>query len=298
VIALVLLVACAAADDAAPVAPLDAGPVAPVAPVAPPDAVAPAPTRDKLLVLDVAGEPESLADRRGLADELASLFLARSALDVAPASSVRDRLALAADRTESGCDASSCATEAADAIGARFVLFSRLTMLADTRTLRLEIFDGRDARAVSVVVVRGDSIVALAKELPRAVDELIDRSDGALPKRDEPAPVIEAPGFFDRPGATNMVTGGVALGVGVLAAAGWGYPAYVGAERQAFLRGRASAYEEEPSVDNARDVIDAKVRVDEMHSVQVLASPLFLVAAAGLLGGTVLLVQGATQGAP
>jgi hypothetical protein len=95
-----------------------------------------------------------------------------------------------------------------------------------------------------------------------------------------------------------MVAGGAALGVGALAAAGWGYPAYVGGERQRFLRDRAAAYEEEPSLDNARDIIEAKERVDEMHSLQVLASPLFLVAAAGIVGGAVLLVQGATQGAP
>ena len=55
----------------------------------------------------------------------------------------------------------------------------------------------------------------LAGRLPEArvldevsLDELIERSDGALPKRDAPPPVIEAPGFFDRPGMGSMLGGG------------------------------------------------------------------------------------------
>jgi hypothetical protein len=274
----------AVAEPSTPAAPAGAAP-----PAAPPPAARP---RDSLLVLDVAGvEQESGA--RGLSDLLATLMLERVDLDVVAVSSVRDRLAHATDKVQAGCDDAACMAEIAGAIGAHFVLYSRFSTAGDVKLLRLEVLDEKTARSAALVTVRSASTSDLYQELPKAVDELVTRSDGALPRLMHASPVVDAPGFFDHPGNGHLVIGGVLLAIGVGAGAGYGVSTY-------FAQGRASAVDDAvkqyiaaPSPGNAAALKGARDNADGLVSLQnVLAFTALPATLVGVLSGGVMTVVG------
>lgn len=268
---------------------------APAQPAAP--APAPASASEKassILVLDVAGIAD-VPEAQGLSPLIATLVEERTELSVTPASMVRDRLSLASEKLEAGCDAASCMAEVAGAIGARFVLFSRYSRAGELRLLRMEAFDDVEQRTVSVVTVRAESMGAMFEELPRAVADLVARSDGSLPPRLTASPVVKAPGFLERPGNV-FITGGVAgIVAGLAAGAGWVAVSGVTAARADDVDDAVAAWQAAPDGDTAFDVLAARRALDVQNVFQTMASPLLLVTAGGVLGGAATIMIGVVE---
>lgn len=254
-------------------------------------------TETSILVLDVAGT-EGDPEAKGLSPLLVSLVEERTELRVTPASAVRDRLSLASEKVEAGCDAAACMAEVAGAIGARFVLFSRYTRSGDLRLLRMEAFDDGEQRTVSVVTVRAESTGSLLEELPRAVSDLVARSDGALPVRESASPVVQAPGFFDRPGNALLVAGAAASTLGVLSVVVFGLFVAAASDSSGALDDAVTAYEDDPNADTAADVAREHTSRTDSQNLLVATSPLLVVGALGIFGGAgcalVALVQKGT----
>ena len=96
------------------------GTEAPAAPVAPVAAV------PLLLVVDVVGEHLTADVREAFGEGLVLALARRIDLDVQSRRSVAERMNLAVQQQETGCDSSACMAEIADALGARFVAFPRI----------------------------------------------------------------------------------------------------------------------------------------------------------------------------
>jgi hypothetical protein len=199
---------------------------------------------------------------------LATLVEERTEMKVTAAATVRDRLSLASEKIEAGCDAAACMAEVAGAIGARVVLFSRFSQAGSMKLLRLEAFDEHEQRGVSVVTIRAESVGDLYEELPKAVNDLVARSDGFIPPRQSASPVVDAPGFFDRPGNTFLVVGPVIAVAGGALLGAYFLVAAAGNAADDKLLAATKAYEEDPRQKTARAVVAAHDDVTAQRAVR------------------------------
>lgn len=160
-------------------------------------AVVAAPTedgaRERLIVLDVHSTIEGLSasTRAGLLHALVGECQAQTRLEVTSAEELRAALDLEADRQKIGCKDASCATEIADAYGARYVLFTSIARLGTSWSLTASLFDSQQARVVGRGMTRAGSVTQLADGLGAAVMESL----GPLAQRPRrSAAVAPAPG--------------------------------------------------------------------------------------------------------
>ncbi|MCC7071905.1 MAG: hypothetical protein IT383_11320 [Deltaproteobacteria bacterium] len=132
-----------------------------------------APPPDRLIVLDVhsAGEGLSAGTRAGLLHALVAECQAQTKLEVTSVEELRRALDLEADRQQIGCKDASCATEIADAYGARFVLFTSVARLGASWSLTTSLFDSREARVIGRGMSRANGVARLAEGIGTAVAE-------------------------------------------------------------------------------------------------------------------------------
>jgi hypothetical protein len=203
----------------------------------------------------VTGGDLSAPARSALAESLALLLLQRLHVEAVTSTTLRERAGLAAEQQLAGCDASACMAELADALGARYVVFSRIVSLGDDRVLRTEVFDHRSARAVALATVRGGSEGDLAPRLPELVEGLIGVSAGALPVR-QTALELSVPTVrrWSPLVAHGLIASGVGLG-GLLIGAG---SVLLINEHLSEINVAAAAYSEESTADNAAHVVEKR----------------------------------------
>ena len=249
------------------------GTEAPVAPVSPVAAV------PLLLVVDVVGEHLTADVREAFGEGLVLALARRIDLDVQSRRSVAERLNLAVQQQETGCDSSACMAEIADALGARFVAFPRIVPLGEQQVLRVEVYDFASGRALALVSVQARRVGDLVPRLPDVVELLIDESAGALPVRTS-ARAIE----MDTAAPTSpllqagLITGGVGLGTSLI----FGSLLVVGAVRASSLAAAEKAYAADPRLDNARAVVAARGPLDSTTATVATCS-------SGCVGGLGLL---------
>lgn len=226
-----------------------------------------------MLVLDVSGGDLSTDARTSLTEALALLLVRRLAVETYSTTSLSERVGLAAEQQLAGCDASACLSELADALGARFVVFSRVIDLGGGRVLRVEVFDKDAGHTVALASVQGRDAAALGRRLPEVVDDLVTAAAGALPVRARPLDV-EVP--TARSTSPLVGQGLITAGSGLAALAGGATILYLTDEHLGQINAAADRYLQEPSAENAKGVVDSRQDIPE--------APLLLCGCAGGVG--------------
>jgi hypothetical protein len=222
------------------------------------EATAPSPTPTPpamMFVLDVGGDHVPLPTREALTEAFALSLARKLDLDVQSPRSLLDRVDFAQQQQQAGCDSSACMAEIANAMGARFVVFSRIVRLGDEETLRADIYDNVEGRTLALASVRSRAVDDLHRQLPTLVEALVRESTGALPLRAVERPIAVA---ADAPMSSNMRSGLLLGGVGAGAVVVFGSLFGLGTMNTVGVSRASEAYATEPTIDNARALIDAR----------------------------------------
>lgn len=197
--------------------------------------------RRVLMVMVVLGLGLPVHADEGPAAVLTSLLTAeldsREALSVLSSADVRQALALEAQKQSMGCDSESCLAEIAGAMGVDYVVHGQLGRLERSQVLTLTLFDARSASSAARTVLRGESVDALASQLPQAVDRFVAAMPGLSAASDRKVLVMDlraagvtAPEVASARSETDAaadfpllpVLGGGVLALGALTALGGG----------------------------------------------------------------------------
>ena len=136
-------------------------------------------TTPKVLVLDLRALDVDASTASLINGVVASAAAAHKELAVTSADDVRQMLSLAAQKQAVGCDETSCLSEIAGAIGARYVLHGNLGKLGGTVLVNLALFDAQNAVAVDKRSLQAASLEQVPALLPAAVDALLAAIPGA-----------------------------------------------------------------------------------------------------------------------
>ena len=182
----------------------------------------------RVLVMDMQFGGTVSADAARTMTDLVTSYLSRiNALSVVAGSEITQVAVLEGKKQQYGCSDSSCLAALADALGARYVVFSRASNLGQTIMIQLRLFDAKEARFLERSTVETTSLEALPDRLPPALDRLVtpilDPSERAALLSHRPAPTSEPaaePARAER-GISPLVWGGAAtLAVGALLGVG------------------------------------------------------------------------------
>lgn len=269
-VATLALTAQSPAPAAAAPAPAPASPATTPAAAAPALATSPAaPARARILVLETRADAAYLEQVRAFGDLLATLLEQRSSAEIIPSSSVRDRLSVAADRLQAGCDDTACMTEIAGALDARFVVASRASQVGGRWLMRVELFDSVDLKVIAQATAMADGVEGLAAQAELVADDIVARAPvigrrvasfggegtggGGGTQSAVPPPDAKPSG-----GNGWLLGGGIAAVVASVPAAivgGLGYVWASGDERR--TTEAIKAYRDDPNVDTRRALINA-----------------------------------------
>lgn len=272
-VALLMTLLAQAPTADAPTPPPATAPTAPTATTSAPRTV------PLLLVLDVGGDHVPVGDRQGLTEAFSLALSRRLDLEVQSSRSLMDRINFAEQQQQAGCDSSACMAEIANAMGARFVVFSRVVQLGDEQVLRADVYDNVVGRSVALATVQAGSVGELLRRLPTLVDLLVQESHGELPLRAVERPV-DVPA--DKPLSAMARSGLVLGGVGLSAAVVGGGLFAVGLVQRNAINAAAGAYAADPDVDNARALVDARGALND-NTLTFLTCGSACVGAGGLL---------------
>lgn len=171
--------------------------------------------RERVLVLDLK-TTGTTPDEAALLVQIITESLSRSArFDVSSSSDLRALTDVAADKAAAGCDDSSCLSELAGALGARYVLSGTAGRLGKLIIVTLNFVDVSGKTPASRQRLESQS----PEELPRLVDSAVLALIGAPAAPPPPPP--------EKPLPVMTIAGGALAGVGVLVGAGAGAYALV-----------------------------------------------------------------------
>ncbi|MCC7111772.1 MAG: hypothetical protein IT382_20930 [Deltaproteobacteria bacterium] len=266
-----LLLLTTQAPPAAAVPAAAAPTAAAPSPVAPAPAMATAPpARQRILVLETRADAVHLDAVRAFGDLMATLLELRTDAEVIPSSSIKDRLSVAADKASAGCDDTTCMTEIAGAMDARYVVASRASQVGGRWLMRVELFDSQDLKVIAQSTAMADSVEGLAAQAELLADDLVARAPviarGSGGSRTGTTVVgggttggAELPPPDERKGGSGwLLGGGIAALVGAVVVAGVGVGSWVwasGEDRK--LNQATEAYHRDPGVETRTALIDA-----------------------------------------
>lgn len=289
-----------------------------VVPILALNVVAQAPAASKgpirVLVLETRADAAYVDKVRAFGDLLATILEDRAAAEIVPSSSIKDRLAVAADKAQAGCDDTACMTELAGALDARFVVTSRASQVGGRWLMRVELFDGQDLKVVAQSTAMSDSVEGLASQAEVVADGLLAKSP-MIPRKDgsnvqgDPALAVQ-----DAGGAGGGAGGAAGTAGAGSASAGLSTPLIVGGVSSAaalatatvgtlgflYARGKEvqaeeaqQAYIDDPTPDTRRAFASAAVDADDtstLHNcvllpIGCLCIPLGAVGVGGLWWG-------------
>lgn len=238
------------------------------APPAPAPALATAPpARQRILVLETRADAAYLDTVRAFGDLMATLLEQRTDAEVIPSSSIKDRLSVAADKASAGCDDTTCMTEIAGAMDARYVVASRASQVGGRWLMRVELFDSQDLKVIAQSTAMADSVEGLAAQAELLADDLVARAP-VIARGHGGSNVVaggttgdggELPPPDERKGGNGwLVGGGIAALVGAVVVASAGVGSWVwasGEERK--LNQATEAYHRDPGVETRTALIEA-----------------------------------------
>lgn len=249
--------------------------IAAQAPAAAPPAAPTAVAKVRVLVLETRADATYVDRVRAFGDLLATLLEERTDAEIVPSSSVKDRLQVAADKLQSGCDDTACMTEIAGALDARWVVTSRASQVGGRWLMRVELFDGQDLKVVAQANAMSDSVEGLASQAEVLADGLLAKAP-MVPRKGasssgEPALAVAAPGA-GAPAGGGMNTAlivGASTGVAALATAAVGTAGFFwaqGLERE--MESAEEDYIDDPNPETRRAYATAGVAADDASTVQ------------------------------
>lgn len=264
-----------------------AGVAAPAPAPAPTSSPPPAATtaeRALLLVLDVDAAHLATVDRDGLGEALTLGLTQRLDLEVQSMRALAARAQLGAEQQAAGCDTSSCLAEIANAMGARYVAYSRVVRLGDNQLMRIDIFDSNTGRTVALASQQG-SLSSLFAGTERLVDALVAGAAGDLPVRTSAAAAAASPGAVDTQGI-------LFTGSGVVGVAGGIVLGLLAVNNLNALTAASDAWVDAPTAQHARAVIDARATADSAPLLVVAAGVVGVAGIVAAVVGGVMLADG------
>jgi len=132
-------------------------------------------TAQRMLLMDLKAtlvEPEVV----GLVNNMVSTELAhKKGFELITGADMRQMVELEAEKQSLGCaDDSSCLSELAGAMGARYVVFGEMGKLGSFYLLTLNLFDSKMAKSAARDTLRVKSIDELVEKLPPLINMLVD----------------------------------------------------------------------------------------------------------------------------
>ncbi|GEM_PF-4846939 len=140
-------------------------------------------TPSRMLMMDIKA---TLVDEKivGLVNNMVSTELAKQkGVELLTGADMRQMVALEIEKQSMGCtDDSSCLSELAGAIGARYVVFGEMGKLGSFFLLTLNLFDSQTAKSVARDTLKVKSIDALVDQVPALIAGLMAsaRESGGL----------------------------------------------------------------------------------------------------------------------
>jgi len=228
--------------------------------------------RPLMLVLDVEADHLAAADRDGLGEAINLALARRLDLEVQSAKALQARAQLGAEQQAAGCDTSACLAEIANAMGARYVAFTRVVRLGAEQLLRIDIFDNDTGNTVAFASRQGD-----LPSLFVGVDPLVDTL------------LKSAPGLPVRAGVGRGVdVVGIVVGsVGVVAAVVGTVIAVTGGSAATALNDASATWQTAPSAANANAVRAARIAAGDGATSSVLVVGGVALAAVGVTAAIV-----------
>jgi len=166
------------------------------APPSPPAAPAPqptAPTRTRVLVLDVKSKDLSASEIETLTSLITAHLSRYQQLDVMSSVDIKRLVDLEAQKQSAGCDADSCLSEIAGAMGAELVFFGQAGKLGSTIVLTLNVYDAKKSEAVGRQPIEARDLGQLPDLVGPAIDRMVQPLFQTLRAGTTVAPVGAAP---------------------------------------------------------------------------------------------------------
>lgn len=174
-------------------------------------APAPAPGPPRVLVLAPETSSVDAATIASLTGVITAALANDERLAVIGGADVADLAALEAQKQATGCDSNGCFAEIADALGARYVVFSDVNTLGDAVVLNLRVIDTTTSTSPWRRSLQESSVATVAEraraELRSVGDALVVGSVAAQPPSSQ---------YFNT--GIGLVVGGAAVGVGAMLA--------------------------------------------------------------------------------
>lgn len=153
--------------------------------------------KPQVLVMDIAHSKAVDPDTSQTITDLITTELGmRSEFQTLSGEDIRRLMTLEGEKQAAGCDTDqSCLAELAGAMGARFVVYGRLSTLGKVMVLQLNLFDAMSAAAVGRVVLKARDLETFADSIGGSVNELIQpllEQLGVSEKPLTPAPTMTA----------------------------------------------------------------------------------------------------------
>jgi len=133
--------------------------------------------RPEILIMDLQHSEDVKPDvARTLSELVTAEISSRDTVRTMAGSDIRNMLALEGEKQAMGCDVdASCFAEVANAMGARFVVFGRVSTLGGLIILTLNLNDAERSTALSRATVQASSLDKIVPELPGAVEKLLQK---------------------------------------------------------------------------------------------------------------------------
>jgi TolB-like protein len=134
-------------------------------------------SRPEILIMDLQHSEDVKPDiARTLSELVTSEISSRDHVRTLAGSDIRNMLELEGEKQAMGCDIdASCLAEVANAMGARFVVFGRVSTLGGLIVLTLNLVDAERAQALARTTIQAGSLDKLVPELSGAVEKLLKK---------------------------------------------------------------------------------------------------------------------------
>jgi hypothetical protein len=153
------------------------------------------PTIEQLLVMDLNHSKNVDVDvARTLTDLVTANFSEQEDFRTLSGEDIRKLLEIEGDKQALGCEeGESCLAEIAGAMGARFVIYGRISKLDTMLILQLNLFDAQAGVPISRKVLQAESLVKFTEMIPTAVESLSAAIINLLHGNMEGAPLAQEP---------------------------------------------------------------------------------------------------------
>jgi hypothetical protein len=167
-------------------------------------------TGETAVVVDPKAASAASEASATLTQKLSSGFSRHASLEVLGSEDLRALVDLAAEQQRLGCDeaAEDCLAEMGDALGARFVVTSRMGRVGSIVSLQVSILDVEKAAPIGRQSVEGDTVDAVVRQIPWLTDELAPAVTAAAARAALPAESsdTQSPASTEEPSRESSTT--------------------------------------------------------------------------------------------